>query len=105
MDALHCKKTPDKIVATGNHHAVKVKGNQPKLKEALEETIINTQLVGYHIEEEIIRSRCEIRGTWIYRREDNLADGLESIKRHCFSARNVLSPRKNTKPTLFMHLI
>ena len=35
LDALHCKKTLNKIVDKGNHYVVKVKNNQPKLKQAL----------------------------------------------------------------------
>jgi hypothetical protein len=47
------KKTLDKIVDKGNHYVVKVKNNQPKLKQALEETIINTEPIDYWCEEKI----------------------------------------------------
>ena len=46
LDALHCKKTLRKIVENDNHYLVKVKGNQPKLKAAIEETIILSDLSG-----------------------------------------------------------
>jgi hypothetical protein len=36
LDALHCKKTLDMIVKSGNHYLVKLKGNQPKLKAAID---------------------------------------------------------------------
>jgi hypothetical protein len=52
-------------------------GNQSKLKQALEETVIATQSIDYHIEEKIIRGRLEIRQTWLYERQDNLAEGWD----------------------------
>ena len=55
---MHCivKKTLRKIVENDNHYLIKVKGNQPRLKAALEETIILTEPIGYHKEEEIGRA-------------------------------------------------
>jgi len=43
---------------------VKVKSNQPKLKSAIEETIILSEPIGYYKEEAIKRSRLEIRETY-----------------------------------------
>jgi predicted transposase YbfD/YdcC len=88
------KKTLHKIVEKGNHYLVKVKGNQPRLKSALEETIILSQPISYHREEEMVRGRCEIRETYLYARENNLDKGWESIKSIVYVRRNFLSKSK-----------
>ena len=91
------KKTLNKIVGKGNHYVVKVKNNQPKLRQALEKTTKTTKPIDSHVEEKIIRGRCEIRTTLIYEREDNLAKGWESIKRIIVVRRDFLSKRKEHK--------
>lgn len=53
MDALHCKKTLDKIIEAESHYLVKVKANQPKLLVALEETLVESEPVDYFMEEAI----------------------------------------------------
>ena len=73
------KKTPNKIVSSENHYLVKVKGNQPKLKLAAEETVINDEPISYRAEEAVTRGRLEIRETYPYARQDNLDKGWESI--------------------------
>lgn len=67
------------------------------MKQAVEQTIIDTEPIDYHIEEKIIRGRCEIRETWIYERQNNLAEGWESIKRIILIHRNFLSKHKEHK--------
>ena len=91
------KKTLKKIVESGNHYLVKVKGNQPKLKAAIEDTIILGEPVAYHKEEKISKGRLEIRETFLYTRENNLADGWESIQTIAFVCRNFLSKYKEHK--------
>jgi predicted transposase YbfD/YdcC len=76
---------------------VKVKGNQPKLKAAIEDTVIQNEPIAYHIEEEISRGRLEIRETYLYARENNLADGWESIQTIAFVCRYFLSNKKEHK--------
>jgi cobalamin biosynthesis protein CbiG len=70
---------------------VKVKGNQPKLKTAIEETIILIEATAYHIEEKIVRGRLEIRETYLFPRENNIAEGWESIQTIVFVCRNFIS--------------
>jgi hypothetical protein len=74
-----------------------VKGNQPNLKKALEETIITTDPISYHREEELIRGRCEIRETRLYEQQNNLAQGWENIKRIVLVHRNFLSKTQEHK--------
>ncbi len=76
---------------------MKVKGNQPKLKAALEDTIILNEPVGYHKEEALKRGRLEIRETYLYARENNLAEGWESIQTIALVCRNFLSRKKEHK--------
>jgi len=95
------KKTLHKITENGNHYVVKVKGNQPKLKMAIEETIINTEPISYHKEEAITRGRLEIRETYLYDRQNNLAQGWESINRVVYVRRNFLSKKKEHKTDSF----
>ncbi len=91
LDALHCKKTLGKIVASGNHYLVKVKGNQSRLKAALEETVARSSPIGYHREEATSRGRLEVRETYLYDREGGLDQGWESIATIAFVHRHVLS--------------
>ena len=57
---------------------MQVKGNQPKLKAAIEETIMLNESASCSREEAIVRGRLEIRETFLYARENNI-DGWESI--------------------------
>ncbi|GHT75492.1 hypothetical protein FACS189456_7270 [Bacteroidia bacterium] len=91
------KKTLNKIVSTGNHYVVKVKNNQPKLKQALEQTIINNAPIDYYCEQKKTRGRFEVRQTWLYERVDNLADGWESIRRIALVKRSFISAVKEHK--------
>ena len=76
---------------------MKVKGNQPKLKLAIEETVINYEPISYHVEEAITRGRLEIRETYLYARQDNLDKGWESIKTIVHVSRYFLSKHKEHK--------
>jgi predicted transposase YbfD/YdcC len=76
---------------------VKVKGNQPKLKSAVEESVILSEPIAYHREEAITRGRLEIRETYLYARQDNLPEGWESIKLIAYVRRNFLSKQKEHK--------
>lgn len=76
---------------------MKVKGNQPKLKAVLEDTIILNEPIGYHKEEALKRGRLEIRETYLYARENNLAEGWESIQTIALVCRNFLSKKKEHK--------
>jgi hypothetical protein len=88
------KKTLNKIVSGNNHYVVKLKGNQPKLNLAIEETIISSEPSGYHREAAITRGRLEIRETYLYQRQDNLDKGWESINLIAYVHRNFLSKQK-----------
>jgi predicted transposase YbfD/YdcC len=101
MDALHCKKTLQKIVEHGNHYLVKVKGNQPKLLQAIEDTVVMSSPINYYREEEISRGRLEIRETYLYERQDNIAEGWESISRIAYVHRIFLSKNKEHKTDSF----
>jgi hypothetical protein len=57
LDALHCKKTLNKTISKGNRYAVGVKGNQPNLKKALEETVITTEQISFHREKATVGGR------------------------------------------------
>jgi predicted transposase YbfD/YdcC len=76
---------------------VKVKGNQPRLKSAIEETIVFCESIGYYKEEEITRGRFEIRETYLYARRDNLDKGWESINLIVYVHRYFLSKQKEHK--------
>ena len=68
---------------------------------AIEETIINTEPISYHKEEAITRGRLEIRETYLYDRQNNLAQGWESINRVVYVRRNFLSKKKEHKTDSF----
>jgi predicted transposase YbfD/YdcC len=95
------KKTLHKIVSGKNHYLVKVKGNQPKLKMAIEDTIVNYEPIDYHIEEAISRGRLEIRETYLYARQNNMEKGWESINRIAYVHRYFLSNSKEHKTDSF----
>ena len=57
--------------------------------------------VGYHREEAISRGRLEIRETYLYARENNLAEGWESVGTIAFVCRNFLSKTKEHKTESF----
>jgi len=88
-------------VNKGNHYLVKVKANQPKLKAALEQTVTLCPSIGYHKEEAITRGRLEIRETYLYTRQDNLAQGWESVHTIAFVCRYFLSKKKEHKTESF----
>jgi predicted transposase YbfD/YdcC len=95
------KKTLHKIVEQGNHYLVKVKGNQPKLLQAIEETVVMSSPTDFYKEEEISRGRLEIRETYLYRRQDNIAQGWESINRIAYVHRIFLSKNREHKTDSF----
>ena len=71
--------------------------NQPRLKAALEETILLNEPIGYHKEETLQKGRLEIRETYLYAPINNLAEGWESIRLIAFVCRNFLSKKKEHK--------
>jgi predicted transposase YbfD/YdcC len=85
------KKTLNLIVSKGNHYLVKVKGNQRRLKSALEDTIIVSDPFSSFFEESLVRGRLELRETYLYRRQNNLDVGWESIKLIAYVRRYFLS--------------
>ena len=80
---------------------VKVKNNQPKLRSAIEETVIFSEPIAYHRQEELIRGRCEIRETYLYARQNNLAAGWESINLIVYVRRDFLSKNREHKTDSF----
>jgi predicted transposase YbfD/YdcC len=95
------KKTLHQIVESDNHYLIQVKGNQPKLKTAIQETVILNEPIAYHREEAIVRGRLEIRETCLYARENNLDEGWESINLIVHVYRNFLSKHKEYKNDSF----
>jgi len=71
------------------------------LKSAVEETVISSEPIAYHREEEISRGRCEIRETYLYAREDNLDKGWESINLIVYMRREFLSKDKEHQTDSF----
>lgn len=53
--------------------------------------------IGYHKEESLKRGRLEIRETFLYSRQDNLAQGWESIRLIALVCRDFLSKKKEHK--------
>ena len=51
----------DEIIKSGNHYLIKVKGNQPKLKSAIEAVLSKGHPTGSYRTQEQIRGRLEIR--------------------------------------------
>jgi predicted transposase YbfD/YdcC len=90
------KKTLQKIHESGNHYTVKVKANQPKLKTALEETLVFCEPISSFREEAIIRGRLEIRQTFLYIPQ-NLPQGWDSVKIMAYVQRQFLSKEKEHK--------
>ena len=80
---------------------VKVKGNQPKLKAAIEETVLSSEPIGCYREEAITRGRLEIRETYLYARRDNLDRGWESINLIIYVHRYFLSKKREHKTDSF----
>ena len=72
---------------------VQVKRNQPKLKSAIEDTIISSEPIGYCREEDITRDRLEI----LYAHQDNLVKSWESINLMVYVHRYFLSKYKEHK--------
>ena len=73
---------------------MKVKGNQPKLLNAVKQTVTEEKPIDYSKEEAIVRGRLEIRETFLYARMDNMAEGWESISRIAYVKRCFLSKTK-----------
>lgn len=69
---------------------VKVKGNQPRLKAAILQTVTQTQPLGYDKQVDTCRGRKETRETYLYSRLDNMDSGWQSICRIIYVRRNVL---------------
>jgi predicted transposase YbfD/YdcC len=61
---------------------------------AIEATVIQSEPIGYFREEAVSRGRLEIRETYLYARENNLAQGWESIQTIAFVCRYFLSKKK-----------
>jgi len=80
---------------------VKVKANQPKLKTAIEETVITSEPISYHKEEEINKGRLEIRETYLYQRQNNLDKGWENVNLIIYVRRDFLSKTKEHKTDSF----
>jgi predicted transposase YbfD/YdcC len=68
---------------------------------AVEETIITSDPISYNKEEDITRGRLEIRETFLYVRQNNLAEGWESINLIIYVRRNFLSKTKEHKTDSF----
>jgi predicted transposase YbfD/YdcC len=69
--------------------------------QAVEETIVTCYPIDYYREEVIARGRLEIRETSVYERQDNMAQGWESINRIAYVHRNFLSKNKEHKTDSF----
>lgn len=95
------KKTLQEIVKSENHYLVKVKGNQPKLLESVKQTVIESKPVSSYTEEAIVRGRLEIRETFLFSRQDNMAQGWESIRSVAYVKRNFLSKTKEHQTESF----
>lgn len=88
-------------MAGQNHYVVKVKGNQPKLLAALEQTVVESEPIDYYRQEKITRGRLEIRETYLYARQDNMAEGWQSISRIAYVRRIFLSKDKEHQTDSF----
>ena len=71
------------------------------MKSALEETVILSEPIAYHREEAISKGRLEIRETYLYARENNLANGWESINLIAYVQRDFLSKNREHKTESF----
>jgi predicted transposase YbfD/YdcC len=57
--------------------------------------------IDFYKEEEVSRGRLEIRETYLYKRQDNIAQGWESINRIAYVRRIFLSKNKEHKTDSF----
>lgn len=73
------KKTLETIIDSQNDYIVQVKKNQPKLYEALEETIKTSQPVAVHQTKEKSRGRNEIRKAQLFLPIDNIPPDWPSL--------------------------
>lgn len=65
----------DEIIKSGNHYLIKVKGNQPKLKSAIEAVLSKGHPTGSYRTQEQIRGRLEIRKTSLFGRDADFPEG------------------------------
>lgn len=82
----------DEIIKSGNHYLIKVKGNQPKLKSAIEAVLSKGHPTGSYRTQEQIRGRLEIRKTSLFERDADFPEGWESINtlvrvHRCFTSK------------------
>lgn len=61
---------------------------------AAKQTVSQSEPIDYHCEEKISGGRLEIRETFLYQRQDNMAQGWESIQRIAYVRRIFLSKTK-----------
>lgn len=82
MDALHCQKTAQAIVESGNGYVLQLKGNQKNLKIAVENIINHSEPIEVdRIKEN--RGRLEERIVHVYKNLNDLASDHQwpSVKR------------------------
>ncbi len=83
-----------KITEKGNHYVVKVKRNQKKLFLELKQTIDSYHPVSYYCSQEVSKGRIEKRIFEVYKRQNNLIQGWETINRIIRVRREFLYPNK-----------
>lgn len=83
-----------KISKKGNYYVVKVKGNQKKLLSDIQQTVSKGKFISCYCSEEITKGRLEIREYFLYKREDNLNEGWETINTIIYVKRDFLSRTK-----------
>ncbi|NEP81729.1 MAG: hypothetical protein F6K39_28340 [Okeania sp. SIO3B3] len=70
------KKTVAKIIETQNDYLIKVKKNQPKLYEQIEQQVKSTQVVKRYVDEEKKRNRYTIRVVEVFNIPENIRMGV-----------------------------
>lgn len=76
------KKTVATIIETQNDYLIKVKKNQPKLYQQIEQQVKSTQVVKRYVDEEKTRNRDTTRIIEVFNIPENIRMGMER-RRFC----------------------
>lgn len=88
LDALHCKKTVEAIIESGNDYLIKVKGNQPKLLRAMKEAITDQAPLDTNLQTERSRGRRERRYVAVYEPSKAVDPAWKKLRRMVYVVRS-----------------
>lgn len=90
LDALHCqKKTVKQIIDSGNDYVIAVKGNQPKLLQAIKSVCNEASPINSYCYQDNSRGRKVKRTVKIYPASDEMAHQFQGLQRFICVERDV----------------